>query len=409
MRRVVIIGGGAAGFFAAINLANGNPNLDVVIVEKSNKLLGKVKISGGGRCNVTHYCFENNLLLKNYPRGNKELNNVFHQFSVKDTIAWFEERGVELHDEADGRMFPETDNSQTIIDCFMTEASKHGVKILLQHDVEKIEVIGAKFELQFEAKKMLCDYVVITTGGHPKLDNYDFIQKLGHTIEKPIPSLFTFNLPNNPICKLMGVSLKEAQIKIVGTKLNYIGPLLITHWGLSGPAVLKLSAFAAEYFNEKNYQLKFSVNWCGTINEEELKKDLLKFQEYNFKSKSINAIYNALPKRLWEFLLNEADIEMDKIWGEVSKKCLNKLIQLLRNHEFEMNGKTTFKEEFVTCGGVNLKEVNLKTMESKLIPNLFFAGEVLNIDGITGGFNFQACWSTGYVAASSITAKTKLT
>jgi predicted Rossmann fold flavoprotein len=400
-KQIIIIGGGAAGFFAAINAAELHPGLRIIILEKSNKLLGKVRISGGGRCNVTNHCFEVNDLLKNYPRGSKELKQVFSRFNVSDTIAWFKKHGVELKAENDNRMFPVTDNSETIIECFMFHAKKYDIEIKMQEEVLElhsqadgaINVITSK--TNYMAKAVIC-----SSGGHNQLKNYNFIQKTGHTIDELIPSLFTINLPNEKIKKLMGLSVRHATVKVEGTKHNYTGPVLITHWGLSGPAVLKLSAFAAKDFFDMDYKANIHVNWTGDLNEEEVKKVFGRF--LSTRTQIINSPLFEIPKRLWEFLLMKSEIDPEKPWIELGKKQQNKLAQLLTKDVYNMHGKTTFKEEFVTSGGVNLKEIDFKTMQSKIMKNLYFCGEVLNIDGITGGFNFQNAWSTAFIAASSL-------
>ena len=426
---IVVIGGGASGFFAAINAAINFPEAKIIILEKSNKILSKVKVSGGGRCNVTNHCFENTELIKNYPRGEKELRQVFSQFSVQDTIEWFFKRGVKLKVEQDGRMFPESNSSETIINCFLTEAQKHNIDINLNEEVLEIELSlnghpelasgfhemlkhtdsyrhqhddtnDVKLIVQTTKQTYIANAVICSIGGHNQLKNYQFLKQCGHTIDELIPSLFTLNLPQSPIKELMGLSVKNGTVKVLGTKHLYTGPVLITHWGLSGPAVLKLSAFAAYDFYKLNYQTDISVNWTGTLNEEELKEEL----SLNLGSRAMvaNSPLFDIPKRLWEYLIIRADINLSKPWIELGKKQLNKLAQVLCNDIYSMHGKTTFKEEFVTSGGINLKEVNFKTMESKLVPHLFFCGEVLNIDGITGGFNFQNAWSTSWIAAKNV-------
>jgi predicted Rossmann fold flavoprotein len=414
---ILIIGGGASGFFAAINAAANFPAAKIIILEKSNKLLSKVRISGGGRCNVTHHCFENNELVKNYPRGEKELKQVFSQFSVQDTIDWFAKRGVKLKAEPDERMFPDSNSSETIINCFLSEAQKYNIDINLNEEVLELSPMqtshaelnsashGAlgqvpgdmKLNVKTTRQTYTADAVICSIGGHHQEKNYAFLKQCGHSIDELIPSLFTLNLPQSNIKALMGLSVKSGTIKVKGTKHHYTGPVLITHWGLSGPAVLKLSAFAAQDFFKLNYQAGILVNWTGTYNEEEVKEEL--GLQLHSKALMVNTPLYEIPKRLWEYLLGRAEIGSSKPWTELGKKQLNKLAQVLSNDEYAMQGKTTFKEEFVTAGGINLKEVNFKTMESKLVPRLFFCGEVLNIDGITGGFNFQNAWSTGWIAA----------
>ena len=397
-KNILVIGGGASGFFAAINCAIQHPEAKITIVEKSNKLLSKVRISGGGRCNVTHQCFENNELIKNYPRGERELRQVFAQFTVTDTIEWFAARGVKLKAEPDGRMFPESNNSETIINCFLAEVQKYNISVTLGEEVLSINKLeDEKLSVETNKQTVAVDAVICSIGGHHQQKNYEFLKKCGHTIDVLIPSLFTLNLPQSNIKELMGLSVKNGTVKVIGTKHQYTGPVLITHWGLSGPAVLKLSAFAAEDFFKLNYQAGIAVNWTGSLNEEEVKKLL----SINLVSKAliVNSPLVDIPKRLWEYLVLKADIPLSKSWIELGKKQLQKLAEILVNDVYTMQGKTTFKEEFVTAGGINLKEVNFKTMESKIIPHLFFCGEVLNIDGITGGFNFQNAWSTAWIAA----------
>ena len=398
-KTIIVIGAGAAGFFSAINVAINFPDAKVIILEKTNKILSKVKISGGGRCNVTNHCFENNELIKNYPRGEKELRQVFSQFSVQDTIDWFLKRGIKLKVEPDGRMFPESNSSETVINCFLSEAQKHDIDINLSEEVLSIEKADDILKIKSSKQTYTADSVICSIGGHNQEKNYAFLKQCGHTIDELIPSLFTLNLPQTNIKELMGLSVKNGTVKVNGTKHQYTGPVLITHWGLSGPAVLKLSAFAAYDFYKLNYEAGISVNWTGTLNEEQLKEELS--LQLGSKSLIVNTPLFEIPKRLWEYLVLRSDISNTKPWIELGKKQLNKLSQVLCNDVYDMKGKTTFKEEFVTAGGINLKEVNFKTMESKKIPHLFFCGEVLNIDGITGGFNFQNAWSTAWIAAKN--------
>ena len=397
---IIVIGGGASGFFAAINAAINFPYAKIIILEKSNKILAKVRVSGGGRCNVTHHCFENNELIKNYPRGEKELRQVFSQFSVQDTIDWFLKRGVKLKVEQDGRMFPESNTSDTIINCFLQEAQKYNIDINLNEEVLSIENLEDTLQVKTSKQTYNANSVICSIGGHNQEKNYAFLKQCGHTIDELIPSLFTLNLPQSHIKELMGLSVKNGTVKVIGTKHQYTGPVLITHWGLSGPAVLKLSAFAAYDFFKLNYQAGISVNWTGTLNEEALKEELS--LQLGSKALIVNTPLFEIPKRLWEYLVLRTDIATSKPWIELGKKQLNKLAQVLCNDVYDMHGKTTFKEEFVTSGGINLKEVNFKTMESKKVPQLFFCGEVLNIDGITGGFNFQNAWSTAWITAKNV-------
>ncbi|MEI6264981.1 MAG: NAD(P)/FAD-dependent oxidoreductase [Sphingobacteriia bacterium] len=405
-QKLIIIGGGAAGFFCAVNAARLNPALKVILLEKSTKLLSKVKVSGGGRCNTTHACFEIPLLVKKYPRGEQFLKKAFHLFDTNNTIDWFAERGVVLHTESDGRMFPVSNNSQTIIDCLLKEADKYKVEIFMQTEVQTIAKNNNQFELLVTgSKKMIADYVCVACGGYPKTEMFQWLTKTGHSINTPVPSLFTFNIPKHPITELMGLSVSNAKVKIAGTKLMEEGPLLITHWGLSGPVILKLSAWGARQLADKNYLFAVLVNWLGTTNEAELRQDWSGYREQYSANKIGNKHPFELPNRLWIFLLSMAGINSDTRWGELKSAEQNKLIQLLTNHSFEVKGKTTFKEEFVTAGGIQLNEINPQTMESKLQPNLFFAGEIMDVDGVTGGFNFQNAWTSGWIAANTIASR----
>jgi predicted Rossmann fold flavoprotein len=402
---LVVIGGGAAGFFCAVNAARMNPLLKVIIAEKSSKILSKVKVSGGGRCNVTHACFEISELVKRYPRSQNFLKKSFYWFNTKDTISWFEERGVKLKTEADGRMFPVTNNSQTIIDCLIKEANKYGVEILFNTEIKSIERVDDLFHLTTANSKIqAANFICIASGGYPKTSQFERIKSLRHTIEEPVPSLFTFNIPNNKITSLMGVSVKKATIKIQSTKLSETGPVLITHWGLSGPAVLKLSAWGARELNALNYHFNVLLNWLPSYNENTLREEW-KFLRNQFASQKIsNKNPFGLPSRLWLYFLDECNINHDVHWAELSSASQNKLIKTLTAQAFEVKGKTTFKEEFVTCGGVKLSEIDANTMQSKIVPQLFFAGEIMDVDGITGGFNFQHAWTSAWIAAKNISS-----
>ncbi|WP_323756447.1 NAD(P)/FAD-dependent oxidoreductase [Roseivirga sp.] len=397
-QNIAVIGGGAAGFFAAFSCKVHSPDARVTIFEKTGKLLSKVKVSGGGRCNVTHACFNNNDLVKFYPRGEKQLKKVFGQFTTTDTLAWFEERGVELKAEADNRMFPTTDNSQTIIDCFLKETSKLGIQVVLNTNIYSIKPKSPGFDLQIGEKIQHFDKVIVASGGSPKAQGFDWLKDLGHEIISPVPSLFTFNMPKEPIKNLMGLSVPDATVRVQGTKLQQSGPLLITHWGMSGPAILKSSAWGARVLADLGYNFNIQVNWLGTMNEEELRTWFVNSLQTIGKRKIRNKNPLDLPNRLWDFFLEKVEIDGEGIWAEIGKKNLNRLINLLLNDTYEVKGKTTFKEEFVTSGGVALADVNFNTMESRKCPGLFFAGEVIDVDGVTGGFNFQAAWSTGFVA-----------
>ena len=402
-KKLIVIGGGAAGFFCAVNAARLNPNLKVILLEKSNKLLSKVKVSGGGRCNTTHACFEIPSLVKKYPRGAQFLKKSFYQFNTNDTIKWFAERGVDLHEESDGRMFPITNNSQTIIDCLLKETDKYGVEIIVQLEVKKIEKKLDQFIVTTaDTKELNTDFLCIASGGYPKSEMFQWLKATGHSIQDPVPSLFTFNIPNHPIKDLMGLSVSNAIVKITGTKLKEQGPLLITHWGLSGPVVLKLSAWGARDLAAMKYEFDILVNWLGDTNEADLRNEWNGYREQYSAQKIGNKNPFELPNRLWNFILLQSDINIETRWAELKSKEQNKLIQLLTSFPFSVKGKTTFKEEFVTCGGIQLNEINPQTMESKIVPNLYFAGEVMDIDGVTGGFNFQHAWTSGWIAATTI-------
>ncbi|MEO8087894.1 MAG: NAD(P)/FAD-dependent oxidoreductase [Bacteroidota bacterium] len=403
-KHIAIIGGGAAGFFAAVNCAQMYPQHSITIFEKASKLLSKVRVSGGGRCNVTHACFDIHLLANNYPRGEKQLKSAFSRFMTNNTIDWFAERGVQLKAEADGRMFPVSDSSQTIIDCLMREADQHGVKIEMNADVLRLEKKeNGKIELTFRyEERRLFDAVLIASGGNANEAGFDWLKETGHAIVSPVPSLFTFNMPKNPVTELMGVAVEWARIKILQTKYTNEGPLLITHWGMSGPAILKLSAQAARTLAEVKYNFKIQICWLKDKKEDEMRSWFQRIKK-DAATKMINNTNEfGLPKRLWYFLLYKSGIEENTQWAQLSKEQLNKLLNNLLYDEYAVSGKTTFKEEFVTCGGVSLNDVDFKTMESKKMKGLYFAGEVLDIDAVTGGFNFQAAWSTGYIAALSM-------
>ena len=397
--KVAIIGGGAAGFFAAISAKEHHKDAQVTIYEKSTKLLSKVRVSGGGRCNVTHACFEIHELLKFYPRGDRFLKKAFPKFNTTHTVKWFEERGVELKTEKDNRMFPVSDSSQSIIDCLTKETQKLGVEIKLQSAIKELSVLPEGIELDFgTGNSLIVDKLIVASGGSPKLEGFNWLQELGHSIETPVPSLFTFNMPNEPIKELMGAVAENSKVRIQGTKLIANGPLLITHWGMSGPAILKLSAFGARLLAERNYDFKIQVNWINASTEEEYRPIFLSNLEENRKMKIGNLKVEGIPKRLWAFFLDKLEISPDLVCLDLSKKKINRIINTLLNDEYSVKGKTTFKEEFVTCGGVSLGEINPFTMQSSVVPNLYFAGEVMDVDGVTGGFNFQNAWTSGFVA-----------
>lgn len=396
--KVAVIGGGAAGFFAAINCKSNFPDYEVTILEKSNKLLAKVKISGGGRCNVANATFGESELSKHYPRGGKHLKKAFNQFSTKHTIEWFENKGVELKTEADNRMFPITDDSSTIMDCLLNTARGLGIQIMKHTGVNSIAPLSQGFQLEIAENTTFYDYVIVASGGSPKMSGFDWLSELEHDITPPVPSLFTFNMPNEYITELSGVSVPNAQVKVQGTKLKYSGPLLITHWGMSGPAVLKTSAWGARDLQIRGYEFDIQVNWLGEVTEEEFRASLPSTLAANHKRQIKNHNPFNIPNRLWEYFLDKLNLKPDKIWAEVTKKEMNRLVNTLLNDIYKVSGKTTFKEEFVTAGGVALSNVDFNTMQSRKCPGLYFAGEVLDIDGVTGGFNFQAAWSTGFIA-----------
>ena len=396
--KIAIIGGGASGFMAGITAKEINPNASVTIFEKTDKILAKVKISGGGRCNVTNATFSVSQLIKNYPRGGKKLKKPFNLFNTNHTIDWFEKRGVRLKTEADNRMFPESNTSETIINCLVETAESLKIRLSYKSKVTSINPIDKGIELDINEQKLLFDKVIIASGGTPKKEGLNWLKDLGYSIVNPVPSLFTFNLANKDICKLMGLSIPKAIATIKGSKLKQEGAMLITHWGLSGPSILKLSAWGAEDLAKRNYNFTVGVNWLA-INEEELR---VQFSTITASRKLMHK-HNPfdVPKRLWKFILDKLEISDSQIWGELTKKNKNRLINTLINDAFEVRGKTTFKEEFVSCGGINLSDINMNTMESKLHKGVYFAGEILNIDGITGGFNFQAAWTTGYLAGKN--------
>ncbi|MCH9613349.1 MAG: 3-dehydro-bile acid delta(4,6)-reductase [Chlamydiia bacterium] len=394
--RIVIVGGGAAGFFAALHAKEIHPQAEVMILERGIKLLSKVKISGGGRCNVTHHCFQPKELVQNYPRGSRELLGPFHTFGPEDTIAWFEKRGVKLKTEADGRMFPVTNSSETIIACFLKEADRLGVRILTQHKLQGVKVCDEGFELEIASGQSIkVERLIMATGSAKPC--WEFLAGLGHTIEPPVPSLFAFNIPSHPLVELSGVAV-PARVSIEGSRLKQEGPLLITHQGFSGPAALKLSAFGARFLAEKNYESTLVVDWLPGILAEEIRHCLQK--EQGNKPIVLLRCFD-LPKKLWKTLCLRAGIAEDLVVNSLGKKGLSALCCTLKEDRYEMKGKTTNKDEFVTCGGVRLSEVNFKTMESKVQKGLFFCGEILDIDGVTGGFNFQNAWTTGFIAGGN--------
>jgi len=402
-KKLIVIGGGAAGFFCAVIAARMNPGLQVELVEKTSKLLSKVRISGGGRCNVTHSLFDITEMSKRYTRGQNFVKKTFHQFFTTDTISWFNERGVALKTEKDGRMFPSNDSSETIINTLLNEANSYGVDIRLNTEVRDIQSREGIFHLQLNNdRQVTADYVCIACGGYPKLSMFQWIQNVGHSISEPVPSLFTFNIPGHPITQLMGVSVEKARVKIEGSKLSEEGPVLITHWGLSGPAILRLSAWGARELAQKNYAFTIHINWIPEYNEQSLKEAFQNFRISIAGKKIVNHVVGQLPVRFWQFLVQQAGISTEMRFADLPAKLENLLIKNLVDYILIVKGKTTFKEEFVTSGGITLSEVDPQTMMSKKVPNLFFAGEILDVDGITGGFNFQHAWTSGWIAAKMI-------
>ena len=403
-REIAIIGGGAAGFFTAVNAARQNPQLVITIFEKSREVLSKVRVSGGGRCNVTHHCFDPEMLSKHYPRGEKVLRWSFEQFQAKDTVEWFENRGVKLKAEEDGRMFPTTDDSQTIIDCLMSDARKYGVKIRTKTKVDAVvpEADGG-FQLSIhKGNPEFFDRVVVATGGYNREKAYGWLKTLGHSVHSPVPSLFTFNFREKTLSDLAGISVENAHVKIEELPFEEAGPVLITHWGLSGPAVLKISAWAARDLHDLEYRFHALVNWVHPLNEHETREELIKLRDKNARKTVSKQDQFSFPNRLWDRFLELSGIKTDKRWADLSNKEIHDLTQTLFRSRYNIQGKTTYKEEFVTCGGIPLNEVNPDTLESKIVPNLYFVGEVLDIDGVTGGFNFQAAWTNGWLAANAI-------
>lgn len=402
-QKVVIIGGGAAGFFAAITIAETNPELNITILEKGNDVLQKVKISGGGRCNVTHACFTPQELIEFYPRGKKELLGPFHQFMTGDTMEWFEKRGVALKIEEDNRIFPESNKSESIVNCLIESAKNARVTIQLNEKVISILTDDSGFQINTETQEIIADKLLIASGSNPKL--WGLITNLGHTVIPPVPSLFTFKIEDARLQDIPGISVPKATVNLIDSKFENSGPLLITHWGISGPAVLKLSAFGALFLAEKNYVYVVKINWLSASFEETFETLKNQKNENPKRQAALKSIFSDIPNRLWEKLVKAAGIKAEQRWADISNKLLENLSMQLTSGIFHANGKSTFKEEFVTAGGIDLKEINFKRFESKIHKNLFFAGEVLNIDAVTGGFNFQNAWTGGYIAGKSIAEK----
>jgi predicted Rossmann fold flavoprotein len=399
---IVIVGGGAAGFFAAIAAARANRDCKVSLFERSSQFLSKVRISGGGRCNITHALFDPRMFTTRYPRGERELISPFHRFSADDTVAWFEARGVRLKREEDGRMFPVTDSSQTVIDCLIKEAKDAGVQLFTRKGVETAHVRAeGGFALKFnDGESIACDRLLLATGGCRSIGGVELARSLGHTVEPPVPSLFSFHVPAVWLRSLPGISVSDVQLSV--ERLRERGPLLITHNGISGPAVLRLSAWGARVLHKKNYHFSLRVNWVPEMNEAELRTEFQSRRQTEPARRVNNSPIGALPARLWEGLVANAGIYPETIWTSLTRAGMNELVQQLRATQLEVDGKSLNKDEFVTCGGVRLREINFKTMESRVAPNLYFAGELLDIDGVTGGFNFQAAWTTGWIAGHAM-------
>lgn len=403
-KRIAVIGGGAAGFFTAVNAARLNPECSFIVFEKSREVLSKVRVSGGGRCNVTHHCFDPEQLAAHYPRGGKVLRWSFEQFQAADTVQWFEERGVKLKAEEDGRMFPVSDSSESIINCLSQEAKKHGVSVRTKTKIEKIEPLDdGGFRLHIQKQKPLTvENVVVATGGYNRESAYEWLKELGHSVNPPVPSLFTFNFREKVFSDLAGISVPNAEISIEGTNFTEHGPLLITHWGFSGPAVLKLSAWAARELNQMEYRYHISVNWVHPAKQGEVREKLLELRDVNAKKLISKQQSFPFPARLWEKLVQLSGIDAKKRWADLSNKEIHELTLQLTAARYDIQGKTTYKEEFVTCGGIPLNEIDPDTLESKIVPGIYFVGEVLDIDGVTGGFNFQAAWTNGWLAAQAL-------
>ncbi|WP_341737354.1 NAD(P)/FAD-dependent oxidoreductase [Microcoleus sp. CAWBG640] len=419
--KITVVGGGAAGFFSAITCAKMYPQARVTLLEAGRQLLAKVRISGGGRCNATHACFDPAILVQNYPRGGKALRGAFTRFQPRDTVEWFASHSVTLKTEADGRMFPVTDDSATIVNCLIRAAEDAGVQIRTGDAVVSVKQLTSdigegphssasltdrgdtapRFEIELKSGEQLkCDRLLLATGSNPS--GFKWAKDLGHTIEPPVPSLFTFNIYDSRIQDLAGVSVANAKVKLPGAKLEQTGPLLITHWGVSGPAVLKLSAWGARFLHDRHYRTPVLINWLPQYNPEVLRQQLLGVKSQLSHRLVVSSCPFPIPRRLWERLTSAIGIDEPKRWADISNKTLDKLLQELVQGEYQITGKGAFKEEFVTCGGVNLKEVDFKTMESRRCRGLYFAGEILDIDGVTGGFNFQSAWTTAWLAGNAI-------
>lgn len=399
----MVIGGGAAGIFCAVTAARLALQLKVIVVEKTGKLLQKVKASGGGRCNVTHACFEIGEMASRYPRGQHFVKKAFHQFFTTDTVEWFQQRSVPLKTEGDGRMFPKANTSQAVIDALLKEMQQYKVEVKHNCQVMKIEPLETGFQLHFaDASQLQADYVMLAPGGQNKIEQFSWLNNLALTIAAPVPSLFTFNFPAHPLNELTGLSVPNAAVKVSGFKMVSEGPLLITHWGVSGPAVLRLSAFAAVYLASVQYQYEVFINWCKEYNEPAFLQKIQSQRSSNPSQKAANGNFTELPSRLWQFLLAVAGISDVHRWADLTNNQMNKLAAAVCNYKVQASGKTTYKDEFVTAGGIELSEVDANTMMSRKFPGLYFGGEILNVDGITGGYNFQHAWTSGFIAGKHI-------
>jgi hypothetical protein len=405
-RRLVVVGGGPAGFFCAVNAARMNPDLEVIILERSGETLSKLKISGGGRCNITHGSLEISEMAKRYPRGRNFVRKAFHRFFATDTVRWFQERGVKIKQEADGRIFPATDSSQTVIDCLRREAALYRVQVRANKRVTRLQAAGL-WRVKFEDDGMDADFVCIACGGFPKVAMFSWLEDLGHTVEPPVPSLFTFNMPGSRAPSLRGIAVQDASVKVVGSRLRERGPLLFTHWGMSGPAILSLSAWGARDLAAMQYDFEIRVNWVPSLLEDDLRTLLQSRRSETGGRKIRNGNPFALPQRFWAYALQQSGIDPELRWSDLPGKEMNRLIRNLSSQEFSVRGKTTFKEEFVTAGGIRLSEVDVNTMMSRKRENLFFAGEILDVDGLTGGFNLQHAWTSGFIAASAVSSRSR--
>ncbi len=401
--KIAIVGGGAAGFFAAIVCAEANPANEISIYERGSQFLTKVRISGGGRCNVTHACFEPRTLTTYYPRGERALISPLQRFSASDTVAWFESRGVKLKVEPDGRMFPVTDSSDTIIDCLLKEARSAGVRLFTRQAIgsARVDATGG-FELDLPNDKVRCDRLLLAIGGCRAPGSVAIVESLGHSVAPPVPSLFSFHVPETWLRSLPGISVNDVEVSVMETHLRERGPLLVTHNGVSGPVILRLSAWGARELSDRQYQFRIRVNWLPHLREDEIREQLRSLRQSHPKRRVMNSPIQPLPARLWEQLATVAKVAPETKWTTFSRAQANALIQLLTRTELNVNGKSLNKDEFVTCGGVNLREIDFKTMESRITPRLYVAGELLDVDGITGGFNFQAAWTTGWIAGKTM-------